>query len=66
MDTEYEVCVASFFNFTLVNDTTGASVDPAIFSLVKNPALDYWQAKISTWQIPAAKLWTDLRIEARL
>lgn len=58
-------CGPIFFQFKMVNATTGGNVDTSVYTLV-NTTAGLQRIKISTSAIPAAKVWTDLKIEARL
>ncbi|TNV75036.1 hypothetical protein FGO68_gene6423 [Halteria grandinella] len=53
------------FMFKMFNNTPGGVVDTNIFSIV-NTTNGLQRIKIWTQSIPAAKTWTDLKIEARL
>jgi hypothetical protein len=56
-----------FFIFKLLNATAGGVVDTSIYQYCKH----YWKRSSATkgtnyLLIPAAKLWTDIKIEGRL
>ncbi len=58
-------CGPIHFKFTLLNATAGGVVDTSIFSII-NTTSGVQQIKVQTSSIPAAKLWTDIKIEGRL
>ena len=59
-------CGPVFFIFKLLNATAGGVVDTSIFSIVNITGNGTQQLKVQTSSIPAAKLWTDIKIEGRL
>jgi hypothetical protein len=58
-------CLEVNFIFRMVNHTSGGNVDTSIFSIV-NTTSGLQRLRVWTQSIPAAKLWDDIRIEARL
>lgn len=58
-------CGEIYFVFKLVNATTLGNVDTSIFTVV-NTTTGLQRLKIWTQSIPAAKLWADVKVEARL
>lgn len=58
-------CSPNFFQFRMLNATDGGPVDTKVYSLV-NGTNGSQRIRVQTSSIPAAKLWNDIRVEARL